>query len=217
MFPAEEAGPLPSREGGVSTDTGGGRVRVPAVPRAHRKHVALGVAVFAPGITSTSFVLSLGPALLTDVLGAALACLGSLVLAVHARRLPAIVVTAILAGAAQGLGQLGGLTMISTHAPAHRRAEANALLDFGGYTPAALLPVAAGYLSVAVGLTGGATTFAMVLAAVTLVAGVLVRHHTRERDSGLHFAGGGIKDPSESAQLPSRFSARCDGESGSAV
>jgi MFS family permease len=195
---------------------GGGWVRVPAVPRANRRHVALGIAVFAPGITATSFVLSLGPALLAGVLGtsnrllagatafvmfaaatgiqfaarrlevrailltaatAALACMAVLLVAVHARWVPAIVITAILAGAAQGLGQLGGLTMISTHVPAHRRAEANALLNFGGYIPAALLPVGTGYLSDALGIATGTAIFAAVLAAVALTAGALVWRH----------------------------------------
>jgi len=196
----------------------GGWVRVPAVPRAQRMHVALGIAVFAPGITSTSFVLSLGPALLTDVLGAgnrmlvgatafvmfgtatavqfaarrlgvraillsgaaaALACMAALLVAVHARWVPAIVVMAVLAGTAQGLGQLGGLTMISTHVPDGRRAEANALLNFGGYIPAALLPVGTGYLSDALGLATGATVFAVVLAAAALTASIFVWRHAR--------------------------------------
>ncbi|MEB3370136.1 MFS transporter [Saccharopolyspora mangrovi] len=196
----------------------GGWVRVPAVPRAQRKHAALGIAVFAPGITSTSFVLSLGPALLASVLGtsnrvlagatafvmfgaatavqfaarrlgirailltgsaAALACMAALLVAVHARWIPAIVVTAVLAGAAQGLGQLGGLTMISTHVPERRRAEANALINFGGYIPAALLPVGTGYLSDALGITTGSTIFAAILTLASLAAGGLVWRYTR--------------------------------------
>jgi MFS family permease len=194
----------------------GGWVRVPAVPSAHRAHVALGIAVFAPGITSTSFVLSLGPALLANVLGtsnrllagatafvmfgaatavqfaarrlgvrtvlltgvvAALACMAALLVAVHARWVLAIVVTAVLAGTAQGLGQLGGLTMISTHVPEQRRAEANALLNFGGYIPAALLPVGTGYLSDALGFATGSTIFAAILAVASLAAGALVYRH----------------------------------------
>ncbi|HET6709666.1 MFS transporter [Amycolatopsis sp.] len=196
----------------------GGWVRVPAVPRAQRRYVALGIAVFAPGLTATSFVLSPGPALLAGVLGtgnrllagatafvmfgaatavqfaarrlgvrvvlltgaaSALACAAGLLVAVQARWVPAIVVTAVLAGAAQGLGQLGGLTMIGTHVPEQRRAEANALLNFGGYVPAALLPVGAGYLSDFLGIATGATTFAVVLAAASMTAGALVRRHAR--------------------------------------
>ncbi|MDQ0381485.1 MFS transporter [Amycolatopsis thermophila] len=196
----------------------GGWVRVPAVPRAQRKQVALGIAVFAPGITSTSFVLSLGPALLANVLGtsnrllagvtafvmfgaatavqfaakrlgvravlltgvaAALACMAVLLVAVRAHWVLAIVVTAMLAGAAQGLGQLGGLTLISTHVPEQRRAEANAMLNFGGYIPAALLPVGTGYLSDGLGFATGSTIFAAIVAVASLAAGGFVWRHAR--------------------------------------
>ncbi|MFF0494082.1 MFS transporter [Nocardia sp. NPDC004068] len=51
------------------TAKGIGWVRIPGVPRANRRALALGVAVFAPGITATSFVLSLGPSLLVGLLG----------------------------------------------------------------------------------------------------------------------------------------------------
>ncbi|MGV9678643.1 MFS transporter [Nocardia sp. NPDC003482] len=51
------------------TTKGVGWVRIPGVPRANRRALALGVAVFAPGITATSFVLSLGPSLLVGLLG----------------------------------------------------------------------------------------------------------------------------------------------------
>ncbi|MEV5752278.1 MFS transporter [Actinoallomurus sp. NPDC052308] len=44
-------------------------IRVPRVPRGSGIRLALGVAVFAPGITATSFVLSLGPSLLAGLLG----------------------------------------------------------------------------------------------------------------------------------------------------
>lgn len=196
----------------------GGWVRIPAVPRAQRKYVALGIAVFAPGITSTSFVLSLGPALLASVLGtsnrllagvtafvmfgaatavqfaakrfevrtillagaaAGVACMAALLVAVHAHWIAAIVVTAVLAGAAQGLGHLGGLTLISTHVPERRRAEANALLNFGGYLPAALLPVATGYLSDVLGIATGSTVFAVVLALAALTAAGIVWRSAR--------------------------------------
>ncbi|GAA5118556.1 hypothetical protein [Pseudonocardia adelaidensis] len=43
-------------------------VRVPAVHPAGRAAVLLGIAVFAPGITATSFVLSLGPSVLVELL-----------------------------------------------------------------------------------------------------------------------------------------------------
>jgi MFS family permease len=43
--------------------------RLPRVALQHRRHVWSGVGVFAPGLTATSFVLSLGPSLLVLVLG----------------------------------------------------------------------------------------------------------------------------------------------------
>ncbi|WP_433521848.1 hypothetical protein ACQPZ2_32015 [Nocardia pseudovaccinii] len=45
-------------------------IRIPAVAPGGRTAVLLGIAVFAPGITATSFVLSLGPSLLSNLLGA---------------------------------------------------------------------------------------------------------------------------------------------------
>jgi cyanate permease len=82
--------------------------------------------------------------------------------------------SALLAGAGQGLGQLGGLTLIATHVPDNHRAEANAVLNIGGYIPAGLLPVATGYLIDAVGLGAGVTAFATVLAIAAALGGGLV-------------------------------------------
>lgn len=47
----------------------GAWIRVPGVPRGNGRQLTLGIAVFAPGITATSFVLSLGPSLLSGLLG----------------------------------------------------------------------------------------------------------------------------------------------------
>jgi MFS family permease len=44
------------------------RLRLPSVPAQNRLDLALVIAVFAPGISATSFVLSLGPALLSKLL-----------------------------------------------------------------------------------------------------------------------------------------------------
>ncbi|MER7792270.1 MFS transporter [Streptomyces sp. NPDC097640] len=197
----------------------GAWVRLPFVPRPHRVHLLLGVVVFAPGITSTSFVLSLGPSLLADLLGtssrvvagatafvmftaatavqfavrrlkvgAILAAgaastalaMGALALAVQLSSAPLLALAAVLAGAGQGMGQLGGLTLIGAHVPAARLAEANAALNVGGYLPAGLLPVAAGYLSDAVGLSAGTTVFSAVVAVAALAGGgvVLARRRT---------------------------------------
>ncbi|WP_197513439.1 hypothetical protein [Bordetella bronchialis] len=97
--------------------------------------------------------------------------MASLTLAIHAALVPALIVSALLAGAGQGLGQLGGLTLIGLHVPDTHRAQSNAVLNIGGYIPAGLLPVATGYLIDAVGLATGATLFAVVLAIVALVGG----------------------------------------------
>ncbi|WP_079071497.1 MFS transporter [Streptomyces yokosukanensis] len=188
-------------------------MRVPGVPRGAGRQLALGVAVFAPGITATSFVLSLGPSLLSGLLGtssrivsgalafgmflcatgaqfavrrlrervvlvagAGATALGmpALIAAVHAGSVPGLVAAALLAGAGQGMGQLGGLSLLNSTVPAHRLAEANAALNVGGYLPAALLPVSAGYLSGVVGLTAGTTAFGTVLAALAVAGGGLV-------------------------------------------
>ena len=100
--------------------------------------------------------------------------MASLGIAVHASLAPMLVAAALLAGAGQGLGQLGGLTLIGLHVPDLRRAEANALLNIGGYLPAGLLPVAAGFLIDRLGLAGGASLFAIVLGLAAALGGFLV-------------------------------------------
>jgi len=191
--------------------SGPARLRLPAVPQANRRQVACGIVTFGPGITATSFVLALGPSLLSHLLdvrspllAGGMACamfltatgvqfavkhwpirrtfaasaaatmlsMSGLVLAIHASLVPALVASALLAGAGQGLGQLGGLTLIGLHVPDSHRAQANAVLNIGGYIPAGLLPVATGYLMDAVGLASGATLFALVLTVTALVGGI---------------------------------------------
>ncbi|MCD9031451.1 MFS transporter [Luteimonas sp. Y-2-2-4F] len=190
--------------------SGPARLRLPTVPPANRRQVACGIATFAPGITATSFVLALGPSLLSHLLdvrspllAGGMACamfltatgvqfavrrwptrrifaastaatalsMVGLAWAVHASLVPALVASALLAGAGQGLGQLGGLTLIGLHVPDSHRAQANAVLNIGGYVPAGLLPVATGYLMDAVGLASGATLFALALTVTALVGG----------------------------------------------
>ncbi|RFU41561.1 MFS transporter [Actinomadura logoneensis] len=192
---------------------GTGWVRVPGVPRPNRRDLAMGIAVFAPGITATSFVLSLGPSLLAGMLGtgnrivagatafvmfsaatgvqfavrglarrtillagaaSTLAAMGVLVLAVHERELVPLVAAAVLAGAGQGLGQLGGLSLLNANVPARRLAEANAALNTGGYLLAGTLPVAAGYLSDPFGLATGSTVFAAVVAVLAASGAAVV-------------------------------------------
>lgn len=63
--------PAPPRGSGSSGGDGGNsgmRLRLPSVPAQNRLDLALGIAVFAPGLSATSFVLALGPALLSKLL-----------------------------------------------------------------------------------------------------------------------------------------------------
>ncbi|MFY1663294.1 MFS transporter [Pseudomonas sp. Pseu.R1] len=166
---------------------GNGRFRpkLPSVARQHLAVVARGVSFFGPGLTSTCFVLALGPKLLATLLHAnspliagamafvmfltavgvqfaakkrpmtqlfvlsgisTMLAMAGLWLALHVGSVVWLVVAALLAGAGQGLGQLGGLTLIARHIAPQRRAEANAIFNMGGYVPAGILPVATGYL-----------------------------------------------------------------------
>lgn len=189
------------------------KLRFPSVPKHNRLHLAMGISVFAPGITSTSFVLSLGPPLLSKLLhvtsplvAGGTACImflaatgiqfvvkrfsvrslflmGSAVILLSMSCLvsavmlsaPAILVmAAVFAGVGQGLGQLGGLTLISLHVPEHRRAEANAVLNIGGYVPAALLPIGTGFLIDMTSISLGASLFAAVIAAASVAGAVFV-------------------------------------------
>ncbi|HGH4624823.1 TPA: MFS transporter [Enterobacter hormaechei] len=189
------------------------RLRLPTVPVANRRHLAYGIATFGPGITATSFMLALGPSLLSRLLDVrspmiaggmacamfltatgvqfsvrnwpirwiflgsatstvlAMACIGA---AVYTSLAPMLVAAALLAGAGQGLGQLGGLTLIGLHVPDARRAEANAVLNIGGYIPAGLMPVAAGYLIDRLGAASGTTVFCVLLALAAATGGGFV-------------------------------------------
>ncbi|MFJ1457286.1 MFS transporter [Nocardia sp. N2S4-5] len=206
----------------------GVRLRIPFVPQSNRRQLAAGIAVFAPGITATSFVLSLGPALLIELLGAGnrivagamafamfaaataaqfaarslttrsilsagaaatIAAMLALGVALVANSLVALVAAAMLAGAGQGLGQLGGLTLLLTAVPETRRAEANSALNIGGYIPAAALPTATGYLGDALGLPWSAGLFAALLGLLALAGAGVARWATRDSrpvSSGAH-------------------------------
>lgn len=185
------------------------RLHLPSVPTANRRHLAFGIAVFGPGITATSFVLSLGPSLLSDQLGvtspliaggtacvmflaatgvqfavksqpirriflmgatATILAMMSMTAAINLSTPLLLIVSAILSGAGQGLGQLGGLTLIGVHVPANRRAEANAVFNIGGYIPAGLLTVVSGYTIDWVGMPTATALFAVILIAAAAVA-----------------------------------------------
>jgi MFS family permease len=194
----------------------GAWIRVPGVPRDARTRLILGIAVFAPGITATSFVLSLGPSLLSGLLdttsrivagamaftmfltatgvqfvvrrsqrrtilvAAAISTMASmltLAVAVQLSSVSALVSSALLAGAGQGMGQLGGLSLLNSTIPPDRLAEANAALNVGGYVPAGLLPVSAGYLTDAVGLGTATAVFAATLLAFAAAGALTVARH----------------------------------------
>ncbi|WP_328712437.1 MFS transporter [Nocardia salmonicida] len=89
--------------------------------------------------------------------------------AVATASVPVFGVAAVLAGMGQGLGQLGGLTAIGSTVPADRLAEANAAQNVGGYLPAAVLPLTAGFLGDAAGLATATKVFAAVVAIAALV------------------------------------------------
>jgi MFS family permease len=194
-------------------------LRMPSIPASNREHLVQGIAVFAPGLTATSFVLALGPALLSRLLGvssplvagltacvmfltatsvqfamrgssvramfllscaATAASMASLLGAIQLASPALLVAAAILAGAGQGLGQLGGLTLISLHVHEARRAEAISLLNMAAYVSAGVLPMLSGFAIDLVGLRGGATIFAgVLLCCVSLSALHIARRASR--------------------------------------
>ncbi|MEV2256589.1 MFS transporter [Streptomyces sp. NPDC050147] len=108
--------------------------------------------------------------------------MAALMAAVHTSSVVLLIAAAVLAGAGQGMGQLGGLSLLNAAVPSQRLAEANAALNVGGYVPAGILPVVAGFLSDAVGLTTGSTFFVVVLATMAVCGGLvaLARRHTTD-------------------------------------
>lgn len=193
-------------------------LRLPTIPKANMFHLLLGILFFAPGLTSTSLMLSLGPVLLNNftavgspVIAGVMACVMfavavgtqilcrqlpiarifyvsgaallvtmlSVVMTLHGGGVKSLFLAALAAGAAQGLGQLGGLTLLSMNIAADRRAEANALLNIGAYIPAGLLPVATGYLIDFTGMTFSFTLLAATLVAVAVFAlGLLIKQRS---------------------------------------
>jgi MFS family permease len=203
---------LPLKHHGTKADNGW-RLHLPNVPAANHLHLLFGISIFGPGITATSFVLALGPSLLSHLIGVtspliagSMACamflaatsiqfvarrfsvriillcgaaatilsMTGIALAVISSSAAALIVAALLAGTGQGLGQLGGLTLIGLHVPGSHRAEANAVLNIGGYIPAGLMPVATGFVIDKAGLPLGATLFAVMLAVIALAGGVTI-------------------------------------------
>jgi MFS family permease len=101
--------------------------------------------------------------------GATIASAAALIAAVATAAPAALLIAAVFAGAAQGLGFLGGLSMLNEAVPAQRLAEANAAFNLSIYGVAGGLSLGLGYLSDAVGLGAAIDDFAIVLAALTVV------------------------------------------------
>jgi hypothetical protein len=96
--------------------------------------------------------------------------MSAMILAVRAAQPALLLAAAILAGMGQGQGQLGGLTLIGLNVRDQQRAQANSLMNIGGYMPAGLLPVATGFLIDRVGLATGTIGFALLLIATSAAA-----------------------------------------------
>ncbi|NVZ72582.1 MULTISPECIES: MFS transporter [Pseudomonas] len=200
--------------------------RLPTVAKENLGIVLLGIAFFGPGITSTSFILSLGPKLVATFLGVnsplvtgcmafsmflvavgvqfaakryssrtvfSLSGIGtvfsmiSVWIARETGSAPWLIVSALLAGAGQGLGQLGGLTLIADRVPAQRRAEANAVFNMGGYVPAGAIPVLTGYLIDFCGLSIGISSLALIIASLASLALMqLWRHAPKQSQTRTH-------------------------------
>ncbi|NIH84985.1 MFS transporter [Amycolatopsis granulosa] len=207
--------PLPRPRGSERT-----WIRIPQVHPDGRGAVLRGIAVFAPGITATSFVLSLGPSVLTGLVGSTnrivagalafvmflgatgiqfavrglpvraillagatstTASMAALIVSLQTSSLVLLTAAAVLAGTGQGMGQFGGLTLINAAVPANRLAEATAAQNVGGYLPAAILPLAAGFLSDATGLAAGTTAFGIVVIAAAVAGGLVAGRRDRPR------------------------------------
>jgi len=183
--------------------------RLPTVAKQNLGIVLLGIAFFGPGITSTSFILSLGPKLIATFLGvnsplvtgcmafsmflvavtvqfaakefssrtvfslSGIATISSMIfvwISLKTGSAQWLITSALLAGAGQGLGQLGGLSLIADNVPAQRRAEANAVFNMGGYVPAGAIPVLTGYLIDFWGVSIGISSLALSIASLASLA-----------------------------------------------
>jgi len=114
---------LPGGSGAVPAQ----RLRLPSVPKQNRMDLALGIAVFAPGLSATSFMLVLGPALLSQqlqvnspLLAGGTACLMFMCGAgvqFAVKQLPTRTVL-LLSAAATGLSMAAMIAAIHIEAPA---------------------------------------------------------------------------------------------------
>jgi len=108
-----------------------------------------------------------------------IACAAGLLAAVATAAPAALLVAAVFAGAAQGLGFLGGLSMLNQAVPATALAEANAAFNISIYALGGALSLGLGYLSDAVGLGTAIDDFAYALVALTLIGLVLTAREAK--------------------------------------
>ncbi|MFJ2477795.1 hypothetical protein ACIOWI_33295 [Streptomyces sp. NPDC087659] len=101
--------------------------------------------------------------------GAATPGMALVVSAVHGRLIGLLLGAAVLAGAGQGIGQLGGFSLLGARADAARLAE--------------LLPVGSGYPGDAAGIGFSATLPGLVVAASASAGGVYITCAGRSRPS----------------------------------
>ncbi|MBB5119493.1 MFS transporter [Streptomyces eurocidicus] len=114
--------------------------------------------------------------LLATATGATAAGMLLVILAVRASSIWLLLAAAVLAGIGQGMGQLGGFSLLNGRVPGPRLAEANAALSAWGYLFAGILPVGTGYLSDAKGIAFSSSLLGVVVAGAALVGmGFVVR------------------------------------------
>ncbi|NGZ85067.1 MFS transporter [Duganella sp. SAP-35] len=103
-----------------------------------------------------------------------LLAMSALLFSIQMSMMPAMIASALLAGAGQGLGQLGGFTLISLHVAQARRAEANALLNIGAFGLAGVSTITAGYWINIYGLSVAVTLFSLVMACLGVAGAYLI-------------------------------------------
>ncbi|WP_112133291.1 MFS transporter [Glycomyces dulcitolivorans] len=86
-----------------------------------------------------------------------------------------LLLSAVFAGPAQGLGLLGGLSMLNQAVPTNPLAEANAALNISAYALVGALSLGLGHLADAIGLGAAIDDFAFTLVALTLIGLALMR------------------------------------------
>lgn len=120
------------------------------------------------------------PAADAGAVGAMLAGMALLVVALLTGWWPALAAAGLTGGAGQGVAFARGLAGIATGAPADRKASTTSAYFVVTYVAISVPVVAEGFLSRAVGVTAAGIVFAAVVAALVAVAGALaLRAHRR--------------------------------------